>query len=74
MENGEYFYIMLNVYWKFLMFELLFLNKGENWYLIVNIVFIFFRDFNDLDVGIKVIGVRYWLEVRFVVVLMIKRE
>lgn len=65
---------MLNVYWKFLMFELLFLNKGENWYLIVNIVFIFFRDFNDLDVGIKVIGVRYWLEVRFVVVLMIKRE
>lgn len=65
---------MLNVYWKFLMFELLFLNKGENWYLIVNIVFIFFRDFNDLDVGIKVIGVRYWLEVRFVVVLMIKKE
>lgn len=73
-ENGEYFHIMLNAYWKPLMFELPLLNKGENWYLIVNTAFTSPRDFNDLDVGIKVIGVRYRLEARSAVVLMTKRE
>ncbi|MDE5113521.1 MAG: glycogen debranching protein GlgX [Trichodesmium sp. St15_bin1_1] len=73
-ESGEYFHIMLNAYWKPLMFELPLLNKGENWYLIVNTAFTSPRDFNDLDVGIKVIGVRYRLEARSAVVLMTKRE
>lgn len=73
-ESGEYFHIMLNAYWKPLMFELPPLERGENWYLIVNTAFTSPKDFNNLDVATKVIGVRYRLEPRAAVILMTKRD
>ncbi|MDE5101720.1 MAG: glycogen debranching enzyme, partial [Trichodesmium sp. St19_bin2] len=73
-ESGEYFHIMLNAYWKPLMFELPPLERGENWYLIVNTAFTSPKDFNDLDEATKVLGVRYRLEPRAAVILMTKRD
>ncbi|MGD1804348.1 glycogen debranching protein GlgX [Dapis sp. BLCC M126] len=72
-KAGEYFHIMLNAYWKPLMFELPLLARGESWYLIVNTAFSSPRDFNDLDTATKVIGVRYRVEARSAVVLMAKK-
>jgi len=71
-KKGEHFHIMLNAYWKPLMFELPLLPKGESWYSIVNTAFASPRDFNDLETATKVIGVRYRVEARSVVVLMAK--
>ena len=73
-ESGEYFHIILNAYWKPLMFELPLLERGESWYLIVNTAFVSPRDFNDLDTATKVIGLRYRVEARAALVLMTKRE
>ncbi len=72
-KEGEYFHIILNGYWKPLMFELPLLEKGKSWYLIVNTAFSSPRDFNDLDKATKVIGVRYRVEARSAVVLMAKK-
>ncbi|NEN89173.1 MAG: glycogen debranching protein GlgX [Okeania sp. SIO3H1] len=71
-ESGEYFHIILNAYWKPLMFELPRLKKGESWYLIINTAFPSPKDFNDLDTATKVIGVRYRVEPRAAIVLMAK--
>ncbi|NEP05904.1 MAG: glycogen debranching enzyme, partial [Okeania sp. SIO4D6] len=69
-ESGEYFHIILNAYWKPLMFELPRLKKGESWYLIINTAFPSPKDFNDLDTATKVIGIRYRVEPRSAIVLM----
>ncbi|NES65996.1 MAG: glycogen debranching enzyme, partial [Okeania sp. SIO2D1] len=69
-ESGEYFHLILNAYWKPLMFELPRLKKGESWYLIINTAFPSPKDFNDLDTATKVIGVRYRVEARAAIVLM----
>ncbi|NER06960.1 MAG: glycogen debranching enzyme, partial [Okeania sp. SIO3C4] len=69
-KSGEYFHIILNAYWKPLMFELPRLKKRESWYLIINTAFPSPKDFNDLDTATKVIGVRYRVEPRSAIVLM----
>ena len=56
------------------MWSTLFGGMSENWYLIVNTAFTSPKDFNNLDVATKVIGLRYRLEPRAAVILMTKRD
>ena len=69
---NEYLHVMLNSYWKPLIFELPPTKLGENWFRIVDTSLPLAETFCELEAATAVKGQQYQVEARSSVVLMVK--